>query len=277
MKLAVASGKGGTGKTTLACAIALCAKGPVTLLDCDVEEPNCRFFIHSEPERTEPVNMPVPQADAERCIGCGECGRVCRFGAIAALGKHVMVFPELCHGCGACTRICPTGALREIDQPIGSIESGRSGTIAWAYGRLDIGQAMAPPVIRATLKKAPNDGLTVVDCPPGTACPFVTAVKGCDAALLVTEPTPFGLHDLKLAVETLREIGTPFAVAVNRANTPENRIAAYCSDEGIPLLLQIPEERRVAEAYSRGRPLTDVLPELRAPLAALPATLEKTA
>ncbi len=273
MKIAIASGKGGTGKTTIASAMAFSVRGPVRLLDCDVEEPNSHFFIQPEIQRKEKVYSLVPTIDEALCTGCGECGRVCQFSAIVSLGKKTMAFNELCHSCGGCARICPTGAITEIQKEIGTLEIGAHGDVEFVAGRMDVGQAMSPPIIRATLRHAREEGLTLIDCPPGTSCPFVTAVKGCDAALLVTEPTPFGLHDLKLAVETLRVLGLPFAVAVNRSNEEQNRINEYCHEENIPLLLQIPEDRRVAEAYSRGEILTAVLPEMRAALAVLPERL----
>lgn len=273
MKLAIASGKGGTGKTTLSCALAFSVLDPVRLLDCDVEEPNSHFFIRPDILRKEPVHSLVPKVDAAKCTGCGECGRVCQFSAIVPLGKTTMVFNELCHSCGGCMRICPTGAITEIPKEIGQIEIGKHRHIEIVSGSLHVGQAMSPPLIRAVLRHADDDTLTLIDCPPGTSCPFVTAVRPADVVLLVTEPTPFGLHDLKLAIATLRELGKPFAVAVNRSNESRNRISEYCGEENIPLVLQIPEDRRVAEAYSRGETLTAVLPELRAKLAALPAQL----
>lgn len=273
MKLAIASGKGGTGKTTLSCALAFAANQPVRLLDCDVEEPNSHFFIQPEIQRNEMVYSPVPQVDQSKCTGCGECGRVCQFSAIVPLGKTTMVFDELCHSCGGCERICPTGAITEVPKEIGQIKIGKHGPIEFVSGSLNVGQAMSPPVIRDVLKQADSEMLTLIDCPPGTSCPFVTAVRQADVVLLVTEPTPFGLHDLKLAIETVRELSIPFAVAVNRSNGEQNRISDYCTAQDIPLVLQIPEERRVAEAYSRGETLISVLPELRAQLAALPDQL----
>ncbi|MCK4563600.1 MAG: ATP-binding protein [Verrucomicrobia bacterium] len=269
MKIAIASGKGGTGKTTISAALAFSVSCPVRLLDCDVEEPNSHFFIQPKIQRKEKVYSLVPTVDAEKCTGCGECGRVCQFSAIISLGSKTMVFPELCHSCGGCARICPTGAITEVRKEIGTIVIGAHGEIEFVSGRMDVGQAMSPPIIRAVKQHERTDGLTILDCPPGTSCPFITAVKGCDAALLVTEPTPFGLHDLKLAVDTVRELNIPFGVVVNRSIAKENRIAHYCREEGISLLLQIPEDRRVAEAYSRGKTLTAVLPEMRAKLVAL--------
>ncbi len=274
MKIAIASGKGGTGKTTLSCALAFSSPTPVRLLDCDVEEPNSHFFIQPDILRKKAVYSQVPQVDQSKCTGCGECGRVCQFSAIVPLGKTTMVFNELCHSCGGCIRICPTGAITEVPKEIGQIEMGRHRHIEFVSGSLTVGQAMSPPIIREVLKRATDEKLTLIDCPPGTSCPFVTAVRQADVVLLVTEPTPFGLHDLKLAVATLRELGKPFAVVANRSNGEQNRISEYCTAEDIPLLLQIPEDRRVAEAYSRGETLTAVLPELRAKLAALPNQLK---
>jgi MinD superfamily P-loop ATPase len=273
MKIAIASGKGGTGKTTLSAALAFSVPGPVCLLDCDVEEPNCHFFIQPETVRTEKVYRLIPRVDEAACTGCGECGRICQFSAIISLGRRTMVFPELCHGCGGCARICPAGAITEVQEETGTIETGYHGEVELVTGRMNVGQAMSPPIIRAVKQHVRDDGLNLLDCPPGTSCPFVTAVTGCDAALLVTEPTPFGLHDLQLAVETIRELEIPCAVTVNRIVEKENRITAYCRSENIPVLLQIPEDRRVAEAYSRGDILTAVMPEMRAVLAHLPERL----
>ncbi|QBG48480.1 (4Fe-4S)-binding protein [Verrucomicrobia bacterium S94] len=274
MKIAVASGKGGTGKTTLSCAMAFAVQEEVTLLDCDVEEPNSHFFIRPEIESREQVCRPVPAVDSAVCTGCGECARVCRFNAVVSVGKKTLVFNELCHSCGACIRICPTGALKEIEEPIGQIETGRRDHVRFVSGRLDVGQAMSPPLIRKTLEHASPDGLTIVDCPPGTSCPYVTAVKACDAAILVTEPTPFGLHDLKLAVETIRDLGVPFGVAVNRVTDEAHPIRTYCEAEGIPLLVEVPEDRRAAEAYSRGESINSVMPGLNETLRAVPEKLK---
>lgn len=273
MIIAVASGKGGTGKTTLSVAMAFAAVGPVRLLDCDVEEPNSHFFVRPTIERTEKVSRLVPTVNQALCNGCGKCAQLCQFNALAALGSKTLVFPELCHSCGGCIRICPAGAITEVPLAIGTLEIGRHGDVEFMAGRMDVGQAMSPPLIRAVKKHAMDTGLTLIDCPPGTACPFVTAVKGCDAVILVTEPTPFGLHDLKLAIATLRELNLPFGVVVNRILDEDNLVSAYCREEGIPLLLQIPEDRRVAEAYSRGELLTTILPGLQHKLAALPDQL----
>ncbi len=261
--LSVASGKGGTGKTTMAVALALSAPGRVRLLDCDVEEPNCHIFLDPEIRRREPVCIPVPFIDKEKCTACGQCGPICQYHAIAPLWTGALVFPELCHGCGGCAEACYIGAITEVDREIGVVESGVCRGMEFAQGRLKVGHPLSPPIIRAVKRHAGTDGLTVIDCPPGTSCPVVAAVKGSDYVLLVAEPTPFGLHDLRLTVETLRELSLPFGVIVNRADMGDEKVFEYCREEGIPVLLRLPEERRVAEAYSRGESIVDALPELR--------------
>lgn len=264
MKLAVASGKGGTGKTTLSVALALSARTPVRLLDCDVEEPNCHIFLQAGDTRAEqvPVTVPIPAVDADRCTACGECARICRFNAIAPLDSKTLVFPELCHSCGGCARVCPAGAIHEYDKTVGSLEINTRNGVFFVQGRLQIGHAMSPPVIRAVKQFSADDHLTIIDCPPGTSCPMVTAVSDTDFVLLVTEPTPFGLHDLILAVETVRILGLPFGVAINRADAGDARVVNYCRDEHIPVMISIPENRRIAEAYSNGKDLTAAVPEL---------------
>ena len=264
MIIAVASGKGGTGKTTVALALAAVAKGPVRLLDCDVEEPNCHLFFQTKVERSEPVTVPIPVADEARCIGCGQCAQICCYNAIAALGKHILIFPELCHSCGGCIRVCSSLALHEESKEIGNIEFRRRDNVELASGQLTIGHAMSPPLIRAVKKQIAANGDTIIDCPPGTSCPVVTAVRGADFVILVTEPTPFGLHDLTLAVATVRELGLKFGVILNRADTGNRSIHEYCGEENIPLLLEIPDQFKIAEAYSRGVSLLEATPELRA-------------
>ena len=262
MKLAVASGKGGTGKTTLSAALALSAPGPVRLLDCDVEEPNCHIFLQADHVRTEPVTVPVPVVDDEKCSGCGECANICQFNAIVSIGKNTLVFPELCHSCGGCARVCPSGAITEHDTSVGSVEIGSRANVFFVQGTLQVGCAMSPPLIRAVKNFAGDDQLTIIDCPPGTSCPMITAVSDADFVLLVTEPTPFGLHDLVLAVETVRILGLPFGVAINRSDAGDDRVVDYCRDERIPVMISIPENRKIAEAYSIGETLTTAVPEL---------------
>ena len=266
MKIAIASGKGGTGKTTLSVALAQAWSGPVQLLDCDVEAPNASIFLGLENASEQTVSVPIPVVDSSRCTGCGKCAAVCEFNALAVAGKSVLVFEELCHSCGGCTRICPAQAITEQPRGIGKIRTGQFGTIRLAEGRLDIGRAMAPPLIRAVKKSADPALPILIDCPPGTSCPMITAMKGSDFAILVTEPTPFGLHDLVLAVETVRLLAIPFGVIINRSDSGDARVVEYCEKEKIRLLLQIPESRKIAEAYSRGETLLSAEPALKTPL-----------
>lgn len=269
MIVAIASGKGGTGKTTVAVNLARALDTPVQLLDCDVEEPNAALFLPGAPATTHAVTLPVPEVDAARCDGCGECSRFCQFHALACLGGSVLVFPELCHGCGGCTMVCPRDAIRETSRRIGVVETTTSGAITLIQGRLDVGVALVPPLIRAVKAAAQPAATTIVDAPPGTSCPVIAAVTGADALALVTEPTPFGLHDLELAVETVRQLGTPFGVVVNRVGVGDGRVHSYCRQQGIPILAEIPDDRCIAEAYARGVPALAVRPELGAALRGL--------
>lgn len=268
--IAIASGKGGTGKTTVAVHLAAWLAGQgraVQYLDCDVEEPNGHLFLKPDIDSSENAAIPVPVVDVEKCIACGKCAQVCEFNAIAML-KKPLVFPELCHGCGACTLACPVGAIREIPRSIGAVESGRAGDIGFAQGRLNVGEPMSPPLIRAVKAKRNPDAIALLDAPPGTSCPVVTTVRGADFVVLVTEPTPFGLHDLSLAVDTLRPMGLPLGVVVNRADG-DQRVQDYCHDQNIPLLAELPDDRRVAETYARGDLLFERLPEWRGFFASL--------
>jgi len=273
MILAVASGKGGTGKTTIAVNLARCSAEPTRLLDCDVEEPNCQIFLRPAIASRQAVHLLVPQVDAAKCNGCGECGRICQYHAIVPFGANVMVFPELCHGCGGCAKVCPTGAIQEVEREIGFVETGSAEGVAFVQGTLAIGHPAAPPVIRAVRPHIRRDRLNILDCSPGTSCPVVTAVRGSDYVLLVTEPTPFGLHDLVLAVETIRLLGVPFGVVINRVGIGDEGVHQFCAAEGIPIVLEIPDDRRIAEAYSRGQMATDAVPELRASFRDLLGTL----
>lgn len=264
MIITVASGKGGTGKTMVSTSLALALgrSAPLTFLDCDVEEPNARFFLKpdfSGPE--EDVTVLVPDIQLDRCTFCGRCAEICVYNALAVLPDDVLVFEDLCHSCGGCLRLCPEQAIREKPKRIGSLHQGRSGAITFVEGRLDVGQVLAPPLIRAVKNLIPAQGLVIADAPPGTSCPLIETVKGSDYALLVTEPTPFGLHDLELAVQTVRLLGVPCGVLLNRAGTGDHGVEEYCRRESIPILLTIPLEREIAEAYARGRPLIDAKPE----------------
>lgn len=263
MRIAIASGKGGTGKTTVAVNLAcvLADNGQtVQYLDCDVEEPNGHIFLRPEITATEPVGIPVPVVDEKKCTGCRKCAEVCQYHAIAVL-KKPLVFAELCHGCGGCALVCPEGAIREENRTIGVVETGRADRVGFAQGRLNVGEPMAPPLIRAVKKKAIAEGVAIMDAPPGTSCPVVATVRDADYVLLVTEPTPFGLNDLRLAVEMIRQLGVPHGVVINRADSGDRRVRDFCMAETIPILLEIPDDRRVAEAYSRGHMAVRVLPE----------------
>lgn len=263
MRLVVASGKGGTGKTTVAVNLAcvLADNGhTVQYLDCDVEEPNGHIFLKPEITATEPVGIPVPVVDEKTCTGCRKCAEVCQYHAIAVL-KKPLVFAELCHGCGGCALVCPERAIREENRMIGVVETGRADGVAFVQGRLNVGEPTAPPLIHAVKKKAIADGVAIMDAPPGTSCPVVATVRDADYVLLVTEPTPFGLNDLRLAVEMIRQLGVPHGVVINRADSGDQRVRDFCAAETIPILLEIPDDRRVAEAYSRGHMAVRVLPE----------------
>lgn len=233
------------------------------LADCDVEEPNCRIFTGGVLASSSEVSTAVPVVDERLCASCGECSRFCRYHAIVCLGKPPVVFPELCHGCGGCTLVCPAGAITEAGRRTGVVEVYDAGGLTLVEGRLDVGSAMGVPVIRAVLGALPPDGTAIIDAPPGTACPMVASVSVADAVVLVTEPTPFGLHDLSLAVETLRLMGLPFGVVVNRAGSGDGRVHDFCSSGSIPLLAEIPDDRRIAEAYSRGVAAIDAVPGTR--------------
>ncbi len=257
MILSVASGKGGTGKTLVATSLALSLEeqGPVQLLDCDVEEPNAHILLRPEIDSSEPVTVPVPVVDKEKCNCCGLCAEACVYNAIAVAGRTVLVFRELCHGCGTCSYVCPEKAISGSRREVGVIESGHVGEAQFAHGRLNVGEAMAVPVIRAVKKLADPKATVIFDAPPGTSCPVVETVRGSDFCLLVTEPTPFGLSDLTIAVEVAREIGVPFGVVINRDGLGDEGVERYCAQEGIPVLMRIPFDRRIAEAYCRGETL----------------------
>ncbi|MGC8958466.1 MAG: ATP-binding protein [Chloroflexia bacterium] len=289
MRITVASGKGGTGKTTVAIALALSlsrtmASGTVLLLDADVEAPNAHLFLHPTWERREEFAQPVPEVDLERCTGCGRCAEVCAYHAIAVFPPSrpverpiVLVFPELCHGCGSCPRACPAGAIREVPQRTGVIEEGTAGTIRLVRGILDVGRAMASPLIRRLKERARDHaGVVILDAPPGTACPVVHAMHGADYVLLVTEPTPFGEHDLRLAVGVVRELGIPAGVVINRDGIGDSRVDSFCEESGLPVLMRIPFDRGIATAYAEGVALPVAFPQYRERFLALyEAILEK--
>jgi MinD superfamily P-loop ATPase len=261
----VASGKGGTGKTTIAINLALtiARQGTaVTYADCDVENPNGHIFLNPQIERVKTIGVPRPEVDHELCSFCGDCAEICQYGAIASLPEATVVYPELCHGCGGCQLVCPTGAISEIEREIGKIEFGSAAGVAFVGGRLRIGEAQSPPLIREVKRCLRTDEVCVIDSPPGTSCPVIEAVKKTDFVILVTEPTPFGLNDLKLAVGMLKVLQLPFGVVINRADIGNRETKRYCTTENIEVLLEIPEDRGIAEAYSRGVPAVDIRPEL---------------
>ncbi len=269
MKIAVASGKGGTGKTTLATNLAhfLAHSYRVTLADLDVEEPDSRLFLSGEPVNEKEVVKMVPEWVAEKCILCGDCQKRCSFNAVIQLNTIILVFPELCHSCYACSELCPESALPMKPQKIGTIEHVKINTLDVVEGRLDIGQVQAVPLIAQTKgfvnSLHPRPDFTIYDAPPGTSCPVIEATKEVDLVILVTEPTPFGLHDLKLAVETMRKIERDFAVVINREGTGNDHVARYCKKEQIPVIAKIPNQRKIAELYSRGELIYPQVPEFK--------------
>lgn len=264
MIIAVASGKGGTGKTTLAVNLAEAFGSRVQLLDCDVEEPNDHLFLGGDWAGEEVVTIPVPKVDENLCNGCGECSRFCQYHAIAVLAMRPLVFPEMCHGCGGCARICPTGAITETGRRIGVVSRLQSGHIELIHGCLDVGVATVPPLIHAVKARLQRGVPAILDAPPGTSCPVVATLRGVDYVVLVTEPTPFGLHDLGLAADMVRALGLPFGVVVNRVGIGDDRVHVHCRRQAIPILAEIPEDRRIAEVYSRGGVVVRELPEYRA-------------
>jgi MinD superfamily P-loop ATPase len=273
MRIAIASGKGGTGKTTVAVSLALSLAGgdptgrsPLgrpLLVDCDVEAPDAHLFLQPIMERTGKASLLVPVVDSDRCTACGQCADVCAFNALAVLGKGVLVLPELCHGCGSCSLVCPEDAIGETPRVIGRLEGGNAGAVRFARGVLNVGEAMPVPVIRQ-LKAwtVPEPGqITIVDAPPGTSCPVVEAIRDSDYVLLVTEPTPFGLHDLECAVDVVSELGLPAGIVINRDGIGDGELEAFCQARKLPILLRIPFERAIAEGIARGHTLLDVRPE----------------
>ena len=289
MIIAVASGKGGTGKTTVAVNLALSLAGSQEgagsrplLLDCDVEEPNAALFLRPTIQERREVGQMVPQVDLEKCTYCGRCSEVCQYHAIAVVEEKVLIFPELCHACGSCSLNCPEEAIGEVLHVTGSIERGGIGSIDFAQGTMNVGEPMAVPIIRQlkrwVIPPDRNGRPVILDAPPGTACPVVKTMRGADFVLMVTEPTPFGLHDLRMAVEVARdELGLPVGVVVNRDGVGDQGVEAYCAAEGIPILMRIPLDRRIAEAYSEGVPLVDALPMYQPRFVALWERLDELA
>ena len=256
MILSIASGKGGTGKTTVAVNLALSLpKGTVQLIDCDVEEPNAHLFLNPTLSQATSVGMPVPRIDEAKCTYCGQCVKVCEYHAIAVILKTVLVFDELCHGCGACSYLCPEKVIHEVDREIGAVREGSANGISFVHGVLNVGEPMASPLIRKVKERIQKDKTVILDAPPGTACPVIETVKGSDFCLLVTEPTPFGLNDLELAVGMLEQLGIRMGVVVNKSDIGDRKVWDYCKKKAIPILMEIPMDRRIAESYSKGIPM----------------------
>jgi len=263
MIISVASGKGGTGKTLVATSLALSLKDTcrVQLLDCDVEEPNDHIFLKPVITRNEAVYLSIPRVDEKKCTYCGKCAEVCAYRAVAVFPKHIMVFPNLCHGCGACSYLCPEEAITEEEKQMGVVGLGQSDGVAFVQGKLTVGEAMPTPVIRKVKDQVNHDGIVIIDVSPGTSCPVVQSIKGSDFCLLVTEPTPFGLNDLILAVATAKELNIPCGVIINRAGIGDAKVAEYCLKEKIPVLLTIPLNTEIARLYSRGITLAEGMPQ----------------
>jgi len=268
MNVAVASGKGGTGKTTVTASLASVWDGPLTAVDLDVEEPNLHLFLHPEIKGRETVGLTVPVVDEDRCTLCGACSELCQFKAISVMGDLVMTFPEMCHGCGGCLAVCPEKALSPGNRDLGEISWGRAGSVNFVMGQLRIGEAMSPPLMREVKAKLPGlfpdaAGDVIIDAPPGTSCPAINAVMDSDIIVLVTEPTPFGFHDFKLAVEAFTPLGKPMGVVINRAGLGDNAIYEYCKARNFPIWAEIPFDRRLAEAYSNGRIVAEACEDTR--------------
>ncbi|MDZ7816839.1 MAG: ATP-binding protein [Planctomycetota bacterium] len=255
-KIAIASGKGGTGKTTVAVNLALAANRELTLLDCDVEEPNAHLFLKTEWNARKPVKLRKPVVKSEECISCGRCAEACKFNAIV-VAKTAMVFYELCHACGGCSLICPTDAIEEEEREVGSTRTGICGKLTVADGYLNVGEPQAPPVIAAVMEHYEPSLPVIIDAPPGTGCSAVETINNCDFALMVTEPTPFGLNDLELSLEMAEKLEVPSAVLINRSDLGDGDVKDLCSARGVEVVGEIPFDRKLAEAYSRGIPAVE--------------------
>jgi MinD superfamily P-loop ATPase len=264
--IAIASGKGGTGKTTVATNLAWTAarKGlRVVYADCDVEEPNGHLFLKPEITGKRDVTQFIPEVDAGKCSLCGLCGQICQFSAIAPMGGKVLVFADLCHACGGCMLVCPTKAIHEKPIVLGVVESGRCGPLEFVQGRLNVGALRSSPVIHEVKASLPESDLQILDAPPGTSCPVVETIRGADFVVLVTEPTPFGLHDLKLAVEMVKALKIKCGVVINRALPGRAEVRQFCVQARLPVLAEIPEDMSVAHAYSEGKLVVEALPDYR--------------
>lgn len=262
MIITVASGKGGTGKTTVAVNLAL-SIGSAQVLDCDVEEPNVHTLLHPSNITTKTVTAPTPVVDKEKCTLCGKCADFCQFNSLFVGKKDVLIFEQMCHSCGGCTLVCPEGAITEVGRPVGSVKTSQTGNIRLVYGELKIGEPIATTIIRAVKEHIQPDVVNVVDAPPGTACPVVETMTESEYLILVTEPTPFGLHDLSMTVDVVKTLGIPLGIVINRAGIGDDSIERFCKENDIPILMEIPFDRKIAELYSRGVPFVNEMPEWR--------------
>ena len=262
MIISVASGKGGTGKTTIAVNMAL-SLGDAQLLDCDVEEPNVNIFLNAEIEKSEDVTVMIPKIDKEKCDYCGRCSEFCMYNALAVVPSDVLVFPELCHSCGGCELVCPQNAINWKKKSVGRIEHGVANGVDFYHGLLNVGEIQAIPVIKSLKKKIDKDKIVILDAPPGTSCPVIETIGGSNYCILVTEPTPFGLHDLKLAVDVVRHLYIPFGVIINRDGVGDKKVELYCRTKKIPILMKIPHSEEIAQLYSKGIPFVGRLPAWR--------------
>jgi len=264
VKIAIASGKGGTGKSTistnLAYILSLTLKN-VAIIDCDVEEPNCHIFLNPKISSTEKQYLTVPVIDNDLCTGCGKCAEICEFNSIAVVKKKAIIFAELCHGCGGCELVCPQNAVSQGKRELGEVEIGSSENLGFIHGKARIGEAMSPPLIKAAKKKGESFSIQIIDCPPGTSCPVINAINESDFVIMVTEPTPFGLYDLKLAVDVVKKMGKQCGIVINRSGENDFLTENYAKEENIPVLTKIPEDRRIAELYSKGKLIAKELPE----------------
>jgi len=263
MILSIASGKGGTGKTTIAVNLGLSLNHPVQYLDCDVEEPNGHIFLNPVFEESIEQMIPIPDVDKERCTACGKCAQICQYNAIVLIKDNVLVFPELCHSCAGCWLVCPENAVHQKQKEIGLVERGMANNISFVHGKLKLGEVLAPPLIKSVKKSIKSNSVNIIDAPPGTSCPVIEAINDSDFVLLVTEPTPFGLNDLILAVEMVRKLKIPFGVIINRSDIGDDRVIEYCKKENIQIMLEIKNDRKIAEAYSKGIPLVEIYPEYK--------------
>ncbi len=271
MIVTVASGKGGTGKTTVVCALARILEPELgetlSVVDLDVEAPNAALFLKPEIKSTEDAFLAVPRVDEKRCTRCRACAEVCQFQAIAVLGEVIFTSSEMCHACGGCAMVCPEAAISWDRRLLGQVRRGRLGRATYLEGRLRIGEAMSPPLMRQVKSAFDSEQIILVDAPPGTSCPAVAAVKGSDVVVMVTEPTPFGRNDLALALKAFAPLNLPLGVVINR--TPSDSLGSalaqtldLCRDHGAPVWLKIPDDRGVAQAYARGLTLIQARPEL---------------